>query len=210
MLSTIKQYCEKNWIHIILEGVDATGKTTLIDYLLSSFLTSDILCLRYKQPYTNIINDYFACTNKSNQKPEEITALFVADAIVLRQQMNITKQIFIGGGIILQDRHVCVSSKTYQSPHMKYEQRWSDILSSIEWQVCDLSLCFIATNEPFVQKEEMFEDSILQVAKAEYQYLLKNKHDIDYWLPIRGIDMTNTNAAIDIILSTITEKIQYV
>jgi thymidylate kinase len=205
----IKDYSQNKWIYIIIDGLDATGKTYFIDKLRENLSRNNIHCINVKQPWSEIVGEYLTTTPKDNRNPSELAALFYADAILLNSWLKYLLNKSEYGGIILQDRHVINSSIAYQIPHIKNENMrngYLEMLVSKNWEIGDLSLSFITANNRFLEREEMFESDVLDTASHVYKHMSENEHI--YGVKNYPIDLTDTQTAIKYLYDKILENIK--
>lgn len=164
----IKRYIEHTSLHIVLEGMDGTGKSTLAlalkDLLTTEFYESQILMIRnpssptlYKQMHEMPLTSF------------QIGMSTLADALTLcNENWNAFHK---GGKIIIQDRSAIISGLAYNVNKMNSAECniW---LRAAEYMnpmlLCDAKI-FVLTNEPFAEEDNHFRG----LGFSEYQRMAK-------------------------------------
>lgn len=167
--------------HIIVEGVDRVGKTTLINSLHELMGKDSYYVYSYKQPYTRHTENTVKLKTTSLK---EAFYLFIADGIIIRNDLRFFRT-YTENAYVLQDRHVFYSSQAYQIPDLGLE--YEQMLYDVDWKVAEKTITLIAVNKPYnVDRDELFDDRKRKRAENIYRELSTMSSDVfsDVILPI--------------------------
>lgn len=184
----IAKHIEHMSFHVVLEGMDGTGKSTLAlalkDELMTEFTENDIFMIRnpsspvlYKQMHDMPLTSF------------QIGMSTLADALTL---CNENRYAFHNGGkIIIQDRSAIQSGIAYNLGRMSAEESFIWIKNA---QYCNSKLLgdakiVVLTNEPLREEDNHFKGQ----GYREYQKMVNNGLD-DFGNKIIGYQCCSTPA----------------
>lgn len=148
---------------IVLEGLDACGKTTQIPLLERRFLQKGQTCRLEKEPTEGPVGKLIRQVNAKNQRvcPEALALLFAADRFEHAAELAARRQ---AGEMIICDRYV-LSSLAYQSLDLPMETVWQYNQLAMERMRPDLTILIDTPLEECVRRiasrgkeRELFEE----------------------------------------------------
>lgn len=156
-------------IHIIIEGIDGVGKTTICGELMH--------ILHQHIPYrtfgirnpTHCLRDFLK--HNPETSPYSIGTFTIYDAYY--QEINIRQSDVLKGRFIVQDRSALLSGRCYNLPYMsETEKKFYTIMAdNVKSFLLDDKYIFILDSDrPFKNAEDQFETTaMLSVAQEEYE-----------------------------------------
>jgi thymidylate kinase len=184
----IAKYIEHTPFHVVFEGMDGTGKSSLAlalkELLMTEFAESDILMIRnpsspvlYKQMHEMPLTSF------------QIGMSTLADALTLRN--NNWNAFYNGGKIIIQDRSAIQSGIAYNLGRMSTEESyiWMRNAEYFNPTLLGNAKIVVLTNEPFREEDNCFTGQ----GYREYQRMVHDGLD-DFGNKIIGYQCCSTPA----------------